>query len=170
MTVHSLVMYGADGRLRGSWTYMLLCRDGLGPIYVKVGISDNPLKRFNALVTSCGVMPQRFSFVNVRSRDSAKKLEKDLLDAFSKWKTNGEWIRLKVTEKKEFNVAWQKVFEKHATRDWPLRWVQCHAKGLRKYAQRRKRYVQKKHMRRGKAFLDFQKDLSGEKEFRIHTR
>ena len=150
--------FNCDGRIRGSYVYLLLCRDDDGPIYVKTGISDSPLRRFSQLSNVCAVTPRRFMFVGVRSRVAAKKLERDLLDAFSKWKTKGEWAKLTTADKATFNKCWQDVFAAHAEKHWPLSWTQIPACNLIE-ATRRRRYLHfQKVRKRGKAYIDFERD------------
>lgn len=151
-------IHDVDGRIRGSYVYMLLCRDGDGPIYVKIGVSNSPLERFKQLKNNCAVTPRRLLFVAVMSRDIALRLEADLLDSFSQWKTAGEWVKVSLADKQDFNRLWQEAFKRHARKGRPLSWTQIPAENLIKGGNRRLAHFRKLRYRRGAAFRDFVRD------------
>lgn len=90
---------------------MLLCRDEGGPVYVKVGISDQPIKRLKSLRLGCPVTPHQFLYMEVRSRRKARSIEISLHDALAKWGAHGEWFRVPMEEKAQFNGAWKRVVD-----------------------------------------------------------
>lgn len=158
MSIVDSRIYDDTGRMRGgSFVYMLLCQDeGPGPIYVKVGFSDTPLRRLNELRQGCPVTPRQFAFVSCRGKNAALKLERDLLDAFDRWHTSGEWIRLKKEEKTDFNMAWKATFRAQPPRALlDLRWDQVNVSEWEKLGQRRKKFVQSMYRKGGKAYQDF---------------
>lgn len=158
MSVGSLGIYGSDGRIRGSYVYMLLCRDA-GFIYVKVGMSDVPTKRLAALRVSCPLTPKVFYVVEVHSRDKAKLLEAELLSAFQEWHHNGEWFRIDPKDKASFNEAWRLAFLAHSSTSWKLAWTKIAVGPLAALAKKRKQFIQMTYRRRGKSYQDFRKDL-----------
>lgn len=161
MSVTNLNLFHSDGRLRGTYVYMLLCMDD-GPIYVKIGISDNPTERFQALRRGCPVRPRRFAFVEVRSRKKARKVEADLHDAMSRWNAHLEWFMLSKEERGAFNDTWKAVFEKHAEVGWPLKWEQIAVDRLIALGEQRQRFFRRQYAARGKAYRDFIKDCASE--------
>jgi len=150
--------FNSDGRIRGSFVYMMLCQDDNGPAYIKIGHSDSPLRRFLNLRQGCGVTPRVFSFVNLRTRKAACNLERALLKGFAHWKTRGEWIKVAISEKSEFNKIWQEIFELHAEKGRPLRWNQLSAKVLVQQAEERLRRYQREYMQHGQPYQDFTLD------------
>lgn len=157
MGVFQLPAFHSDGRLRGSFVYMLLCQDAPGPIYVKVGLTDRPTKRLQALRNGCPVTPQRFAFCELRSRDRAKLVEDALLAAMVKWSAHGEWFCVPATDKAQFNLAWGGVFRAMSEPGWSLRWEQMAVQAYIADGARRKRLAQTLYMRRGKSYRDFVK-------------
>jgi hypothetical protein len=134
---------------------MLLCRDD-GLIYLKVGISDHPTRRFWELRAGCGVTPRRYAFVEFRDRPKALAVEADLLEAFKDWRTHGEWFKLPCEEKPLFNERWQKVFAAHYDRNWrPLRWEQMATKKLTDLAKQKSNWWKKQFRYHGQAYRDF---------------
>jgi hypothetical protein len=121
MSVENSHRFHSDGRLRGSYVYMLLCRDD-GPVYIKIGISDAPSKRLMALRTACPVQPRQFCFVEVRSRSRARTIEKQLHFAMDAWHTQGEWFRVAMHEKPAFNQAWRSVLNANRETGWRYEW------------------------------------------------
>ena len=158
MTIGAYSPFGVDGRIRGSYVYMLLCRDDDGPAYIKIGVSDSPLQRFQHLCCNCGVTPRVFSVVNLRTRKAAFSLERNLLKKYALWKTKGEWIKVEVSDKKQFNEIWQAVFAKHAEKGRPLRWNQLSVATLLAQAKERGRRWQQNYATRGTAYRDFAAD------------
>src|ERR1700740_2332063 len=98
MPVVTSPYYTPDGRLQGAFVYMLLCQDQ-GDVYVKVGISESLMERFQTLNHGCPVTPRQFAYFRVRSRDRARKIEANLHYAFRKWLQHGEWFCIPVEEK-----------------------------------------------------------------------
>jgi hypothetical protein len=111
----------SDGRPIGCYVYMLLCQDD-GPIYVKVGVANEPLKRLQGLLTACPVTPWQYATVRVRSRRRALELERNLLEVFRPWRARGEWLSLTPEEKPAFNAAWRRVFGVFSESGWRLQW------------------------------------------------
>jgi len=149
----------ADGRIKGSAVYMLLCQDDSGPIYVKFGRTSNPQSRLDALRTGTPITPRRFAYASVESRQAAVRLEQDLLDTFENHRTNGEWFRFDRSEKPLFNSLWQSVFARHATCNWPLHWNQL---GLQRYAEwkrKRSNVYRSQAMKSGRSFRDAAADM-----------
>ena len=150
-------MYRPDGRLRGAFVYMLLCRDD-GPIYAKVGISCNPYQRLMSLRLGCPVKPRRFCSFEVHSRRKAQIVESDLHRALSKWAAHGEWFKVSLDEKREFNDALKPVLARHDEPAWPCEWNQVAVQNIVEYGERRKRYVQRQWRMRGPAYQDFMRE------------
>lgn len=156
MTVTDLskTLYGKDGRVRGSFVYMLLCQDS-GPIYVKIGLSNDPFQRMHALRNGCPVELRRFAFVAVPSRKFATKLEMWLHHDLSPWRSQGEWFKFAPEEKPDFNKGWQAAFSKCALPGWPLTWTQMPVAKLMEQWERRKRFAQRLWRRRGRSYQDY---------------
>jgi hypothetical protein len=144
----------SNGRIRGSYIYMLMCQDG-DPIYIKIGMSDAPLRRLEELRTSCAVTPRVLSFAAVPSRSIASALEVDMHAVMAPWHTTGEWYLFDPTDKHEFNDSWKRVFQKYAKPSWPLKWDKVAVESIQKRAASRKRLFQHRWATRGLAYQDF---------------
>jgi len=88
------------------YVYCMLCRDGIGPVYVKFGHSCNVLSRMNALITGCPIPAKTLLYIQLNNRASAIQLEKELHLYFKKRKIRGEWFKFDYSskmDKEEFN-------------------------------------------------------------------
>lgn len=146
--------FNPEGRVIGSFVYLLLCRDET-KIYIKVGHSIHPEKRFHALRNGCPVTPRTFSVIAVPGAEIAKKLEADLHYAFTKWRVAGEWFSLTVDDKEEFNRLLRDTMKAHAKPLYPLNITKVPAKVLIRHAQQRLAYWRKRYKKSGAAYRDF---------------
>lgn len=154
MSVGNLGLYRPDGRIRGSYVYMLLCRDDGPTIYVKVGMTDDLYGRLRSLRNGCPITPRRFCSMEFPSRRWALRAERALQKSLATWKAHGEWFRVPREEKPRFNEAWQTGLREHIAPDWPGRWDQIPVEPLMKAADQRRRNMARKVMRRGHAYAD----------------
>ncbi len=159
MSIGNLGLYRKDGRIRGSFVYMLLCRDDGGPIYFKVGITDNLYVRMQALRRGCPVTPRYFHSFEVPHRRYALGVERALHKALNRWRAHGEWFKVLMTEKDEFNMAHSAVLDRYRTAAWPCRWEKVAVLPLIAEGDRKSRYIRRVFRRRGAAFQDYRKDL-----------
>lgn len=113
--------YAPDGRLRGCYVYMLLCRDE-GPVYVKLGTSINPHSRLRQLRYTSPVTLRQFCSFEVPSRFKALLIERELRKVFRPWEAPGEWYTVPLTDKGAFNRAWQPVLAAYHEKRWPCVW------------------------------------------------
>jgi len=142
------------------FVYLLLCRDGDGPIYIKVGITGAPKKRLLALRAGCPVEPRYFYSAQTRSRDWARKVERDQHTAFARWRTQGEWFSLKMEDKQEFNALLRSVAERHSDVGCKIEFDKLVVKPYVAHLHQKAKFAQVLHQRRGKAFQDFAKHAS----------
>lgn len=113
-----------DGRIRGAYVYVLLCRDAEDtPVYVKIGLSASPLSRLATLRGACPIAPREFAYVPVFNRPTAQAIEQSALQAFRPWRTQGEWIRIPPGGKSRFNALWKDVLEEFRTPGWAFTWT-----------------------------------------------
>lgn len=160
MSVCDAKLYRTDGTWHGSYVYLLLCRDGDGPIYAKIGISDSPLDRFASLRNNCAVEPRQFMYVHCRSRRLARTVESELHDAFKRWRVAGEWFKLDLAAKPEFNAGWREVFSRH-NKVLKLQWERINVRQYTLLCQRRRNYIRSRFrfaFGRSQAFRDAVKD------------
>jgi len=76
-----------------SYVYVLMARDGDGPMYIKIGRSDNPFARVGALQTGCPIRFTKGGMVKCLSSDQAKRLEAQLHRELAAYSSSGEWFR-----------------------------------------------------------------------------
>lgn len=148
--------FKSDGRIRGSFVYMLLCQDD-GPIYVKVGRSIVPMSRLNQLRHGCPITPKYFYTAEVPVSRDAVKLEAELHHAFKIWHQTGEWYKLEKEDRDLFNTAWKEVFGAFAKPGWPMKWTKIAVQPLAELAAKRRGYFKHQYKRRGQAYRDFLK-------------
>jgi hypothetical protein len=141
-----------DWRVIGSFVYMLLCQDS-GPIYVKIGLSDQPLKRAQALRNGCPVAPRRLAICAVPSRFVAKRVESCLLLQLRPWRAQGEWFKFEPAEKPAFNQAWSQAFSNAQLKGWPLQWTHFPLKQIVAEWERKQKHFQRMWKRRGRPLL-----------------
>ncbi len=139
----SNVMYDTEGRIRGAYVYMLLCRDGDGPVYVKVGMTGHPDNRLHTLRLGCPVTPHQFCTIKRSSREKAFKTETGLHTALKRWKSSGEWYRVPMDEKDEFNAALRDALHAHRQRGYSNTWERVAVQPLIKRAEGRKKVAQR---------------------------
>lgn len=149
--------FNLEGRVIGSFVYMLLCRDE-SKIYIKVGHSIRPERRFHEIRNNCPVTPRTFYVIPMPGAALAKELENTLHDRFDKWRVSGEWFAMTVEDKEDFNRRLRDVLSGFSMPSWPVKVDKVPAKTLIKIAERRKAYWQHKFRRGGKAYQDFVKD------------
>jgi hypothetical protein len=134
--------YTADGLLRGSYIYLLMCQKGKH-IFIKVGRSENPERRIRELATGCAVKPELLCTMRLPSRRATVKAETALHHALEKWWSHGEWFCVDVDEKSAFNVAIRSVVTEYQKPGWPVSWdkipVQPLLSALAKQASESKR-------------------------------
>lgn len=160
MSIGTLIRCNSDGLIRDSSVYILLCQDD-GPIYFKVGMSTRPLKRLHALRNGCPVSPQIFSYLPMHGRQLARKLEKELLSGFEKWRRHGEWFVISEDDKAEFNRIQKNCLFPFLVSGWDPNWNQINVPAYVKEMNRRLKFHQQRWKRRGRAFQDFTRDCAG---------
>jgi len=135
----------------------LLCSEDEGPIYVKVGISKDPISRLRHLKTHCP-LPAQYLFVSrVRSRDVARRIEKRVLKGAGKWRAEGEWLKLSLADKPDFNELLRSVVSIYTTPDWPLRWDRISVTELCRHDKARQLGAMYRVKRLGQSYSDFMK-------------
>lgn len=148
---------GPDGRPIGCHVYMLLCQDD-GPVYAKIGLANDPLKRLSELRVGCPIKPWQLAYVRVRSRARAKYLEKTLHGRLLRWKAEGEWFRIPDGQRGLFNAGWREVFDELSEPGWKLAWKQVAVQPhIRIGIQNRKR-LQQHWKTAGRAYQDFARE------------
>lgn len=129
-----------DGRLRGSYVYLLLF-DEHGYVYAKVGSADDPIKQLLALLVGCPFEPVILAAASLPNRAIACKVEGALHRAFEQWHLRGEWFRFQLEDRERFNASWKLAVAEFATPSWPIRWTQLNAEELLKDRRKASRYA-----------------------------
>lgn len=96
-----------------SYVYLMLCEEA-EHIYIKIGYSDNPIKRLKQITSASALTPKYLATVTTRGTAHSKWLEADLHCAFMPWRITGEWFRFAAADKAEFNLRSRSVLMKHA--------------------------------------------------------
>lgn len=155
MGIERVPTHRVNGKLCGSFVYMLLCQDAPGPVYVKVGLTDTPKRRLLALRAGCPVSPRQFLFCELRSRYRASVVERALLRAMKPWRAHGEWFHVPIEDKAKFNAAWGPAFAACYEPPWPMKWQRIAAKPFFREAEIRRREFLREYRSRGNSYRDF---------------
>lgn len=88
-------IYDCNGRWAAgrSYVYTFMARDGDGPVYVKVGRSDNPVVRLGHVQVGCPFKIFRAAMVKCLSVDQAKRIEAEMHSSLAAFASSGEWFR-----------------------------------------------------------------------------
>jgi predicted GIY-YIG superfamily endonuclease len=157
MSIGDFGLYDSDGLIKGSYVYMLLCRDN-GPVYVKVGITDNIKARLENLRHGCPVTPHQFLTMKRPNRGNARRVEAALHKALNAWRQHGEWFKVELAEKPCFNEAIRAALAKHIKPGYPCRWDRVAVQPLIRHGQARQAYYRKIFVLKGSAYADFKRD------------
>jgi hypothetical protein len=147
--------YHVDGRIRGSYVYLLLCQSADG-IYVKVGMSDSPQRRLQSLMTSSPLRPGVMATVELPTRKTALRCEHAILCALDRWRVKGrEWFLFAAADKAEFNTKLHMATVAFASPAWPVTWSKFSVRKMLAAARSRRGLFQSRMRRRGRAYKDF---------------
>jgi len=149
-------LFTPDGRLRGSYVYMLLCQVQ-GPIFIKVGRSCDPFSRLDELCQESPVVPLAMAVAEVHSHRQAARVEADLRHALWLWHSHFEWYVVYPFEKSAFNAAWKPVMAAHSAPSRKIEWNHYSVSQLIEQARKSARLTRSRFMARGIANQDFAK-------------
>jgi hypothetical protein len=156
MTIHSSVVFSADGRIGGGYVYLLLC-DGGEDVCIKIGVTRQPEKRLATLVNNCPLDALKFCTLHVWSVDKARQLEGILHAEYAANRRAGEWFRFAPDEKAAFNDTLRRVIADHSQAGWPIKMQSMPVPGWHAARQKRAENYRRKWSLRPKAFRDFVK-------------
>ena len=145
--------YYVEGRLILCYVYLLICGDDK-TVYVKVGMSQNPLERATALRNTSPLPIDLMATVDMQSRRLALDLECDLHKALQEWRIQGEWFRLSYDDKEKFKVITRVALEPYATKERPLNWTKINLKEIASQKLRAQRYAKSRWKRGSLAYRD----------------
>ena len=122
--------------------YLFMARDGDGPVYLKVGRSDDPVRRVQDVQVGCPFRIIKASMVKCASVDQAKEVELALHRRLSDRNSSGEWFRFdwnNPADKEELADAAERCFA--VIREWKFEEIdlQKAARMFRALAAERKR-------------------------------
>jgi predicted GIY-YIG superfamily endonuclease len=156
------VPYNIEGRLAGCYVYMLLCQEAEGPIFVKIGMTDNPIARFRQLRNGCPHTPRQFAYFETYSRKEASRIERSLHKAYAKWHAHHEWFSFREDDKPSFNNVWKYVLFVSSTNGRKFEWTKISTAELIRLtdhnAKRARAGFARNASRGGLAFRQFAKD------------
>lgn len=152
--VSGIQFFNPDGRLRGSYVYLMLCAEQ-ERIFVKAGRSNSPLQRLNDLRVGCPLIPEILAVAEVANVSRAKRLENHLHRGLHAWHSHGEWFVLTRAQKFEFNSIIWSIVREHSDPSRRIAWRQYSVPALIRDAQRRRTYAQSRFAKLGQAFRDF---------------
>ena len=154
MSTFARTDYTIDGRMRGSYVYMLLCEIG-DEVHVKVAHSCDPLRRLGELRNGCPVTPGIIAVAELSSRRIAVQAETHLHYAFAPWHSHLEWFKFRWDQRAEFNAAWKPTLRSFSTPSRPVCWRKYSVPAITAAAQKRKGFIQRQYARSSQAYRDF---------------
>ena len=88
-------LYDCNGRVAAwrTYVYVFMARDGDGPMYVKVGRSDNPIHRLGEVQVGCPIPISKAGMVKCLTIEQSKRIEAQLHGMLAEWHSSGEWFR-----------------------------------------------------------------------------
>lgn len=166
MKIEDSGLYLKDGRPRGTNVYMLLCRDGKGPIYVKVGLTDYLGNRVTQLLTGCPVPPQQLFSVKLWNRHAARSMERALHCMLEEWWIQGEWYRVELSEKDRFNAQIRMALGPMRRPGWPLEWDRMDVARYQTAAKQKQSTYRRIYRKLGRAKRDAMRAISQDQDLR----
>lgn len=153
--------FNVEGRLAGCYVYMLLCQEADGPVYVKIGMTEDPLSRFRALRSGSPHTPRAFAYFETYNRKDARRIERALHKAYGEWHAHHEWFSFREEDKAKFNAVWKTVLQHHEKNGRKFEWTKVSAKALIETAESNKKMARaifaRSTKRRGRSYQDFRK-------------
>jgi hypothetical protein len=149
--------YNPNGTLHGHYVYILICQDLPGPLYVKIGMTQDIQKRFSVLRGNCPIPPVTLAWVSLASKNKAENLEAKLLDVAFPWFQTGEWLKFEdENEFPHFRLLCNKALDTYNSPHRPLlKWSHADAQELIAYGKGCQAKALKKLKSRGWAYNDF---------------
>jgi len=152
----NLRLYNSSGVLGGYFVYTLICRDGDGPLYVKIGMSQNPVKRFGEIRNGNPVTPLTLAWVDLCSKDKASSVESQMQIAATAWHHTLEWFKVDADDFDDFKAVCKDVLIRNGHPGRPkLTWTHVDAKSLILDGQQRKAKFYRMFKQKGPAYADF---------------
>ena len=148
-SIDQLPYFRPDGRLRGSYVYLLLCQDG-DSIFAKAGRANDPIRRLHNLLVGCPISPGVLAVAELPGDRLAVRAETALLHALDAWHARGEWFRFKAKDRAAFNHAWRTALAEFASPSWPIRWTKLSVPALLRHgkvASSRRLFLERKERR-----------------------
>jgi hypothetical protein len=149
MTIERAGLYTIDGRLRGSYVYMVLWRIDVR-IQVKLGRSSSPfagLKRWTEAHVIC--------IAEVPTLHTAVRLEAQLREVFIPWRADPECFSVRVVEWPTFKAAWRPVLDAMSSPSRRIHWRNYSVQAIATDAIRRRRERQRTFMQRPLTYQDY---------------
>lgn len=142
----------------GSFVYALTCVEN-GRAIIKLGVSDNPLKRLDQLRQQIPFKARTFAMLPMSSRKLAFRMERLLLHNFKPWRTRGEWMQFAPEDKANFNRVVRAVYsDVLQSRDINPHWTKIDVRAVDRQKQATRKIMQRRYAKMGMAQRDFIKN------------
>lgn len=145
----------------GSFLYALTCIEN-EKFIVKLGVSDNPMKRLDQLRHGIPFKAKSFAVLQMPSRKLAFEMESRLLKRFKEWKTRGEWMQFGPEDKPVFNSAVRHAYSSVLHQDLRPQWTQINVREVDRRKQAAQEVWRKRYAKMGMARRDFIKHSKGD--------
>jgi hypothetical protein len=126
VTISRTPLYRNNGRLRGTYVYLVLCQEQKS-IFVKIGVADEPIKRLRGLATGCPLDPEILAYVELPSRPVAFQVERGLHRELLPWRIRGEWFKFDPRDRAAFNERLREVLVPWNKPSQPMKWTKLNA-------------------------------------------
>lgn len=153
MRVTTAQAFHPNGRIRGSYVYMLMCQTQEA-IHIKVGISDDPLARLRSLRADCQIEPGILAIAELPNRRMALNFEQELRCVLARWRNSGEWLQFESADKADFNASIQSAAVHFSKPAWPIRWQKLSVPALIAEGRWRQAFIRFRSKRRASTLRD----------------
>jgi len=151
-----LRLYNERGFLSGHYVYTLICQEDGGPLYIKVGMSSNPVERFSTIRNGNPLTAITLAALDLPHKDVARLIEKEIHLAAQWCHHSLEWFKLPVDQFDAFKACCAKILDKYSKPGRPrLRWTHLDCAELVKISDARKLAHFRNLRRKGAAYIDF---------------
>lgn len=143
----------------GCYVYLVFCEQG-GAVYIKVGVSADPIRRLMSIRNGMPFEPKRFAFCRVSGRKMALSMEALLLERTKHWRSRGEWLETLPSEAEAFRKILSGVTARYA-RGLTLTWGQMDVRAFveQRVQAQKVRLANMRQNRRNPVFADFERHV-----------
>lgn len=140
MSLTTVCCYDSQGRLQGldaGWfVYTAICPAYADRVLIKVGITGHPYNRLAQIHNNSPYPIEIAAFVPVGSKETALRVEREILAEFPDRLTRGEWIDLPASSGAQFRDSATQAFMRRM--GTPPKWTKVSGEQIRAFASQQR--------------------------------